>query len=155
LYVNTNTHPGSAAIPAADLVSIGRRVAEHVTFPGTTQATPTYRIGDLPEGMSVQAFDVEDATGLPADGSQAPRTSYWLGSANDPQSAVTVGQSDLPTDPSATSGRAVQGHRTRYTDQSGYLSLAVLDAVGGDAVTLSGRVSLSELYAIADGLQLP
>jgi hypothetical protein len=49
----------------------------------------------------------------------------------------------------------VQGHPTRYTDESGYLSLYVLDAVHGQPVRVAGRQPLDELYRIADGLVLP
>ena len=156
MYVNTAAGVGGASIPAADLASIGRRVAEHVAFPGTTQVQPSFGIGYVPEGMAVQAFDVEDGGSVSAMGGvQGPRTSYELGAPTNWDASITVGQSGLPANPGLTPGRTVQGHPTRYADEGGYQVLYVLDAVDGNSVSISGRASLDELYRIADGLALP
>lgn len=158
MYVNAGPTAGDT-VPAADLVSTGRQVAENVQFPGTTQVDPTFGIGDLPNRLAVRAFDVgQGGMSVPTSdggaGTEGPRTSYSLGTADDPMQ-VSVWQGTLPGSAGAPDGRSVQGHATTLLDEDGYRTLSVEDAVDGDSVELAGRVSFDELYAIADGLVLP
>jgi hypothetical protein len=155
MYVNVAAQPGSTARPQ-QLVGIGRRIAENIQFPGTTTVTPTFGLRDLPSGMRICAFDVEGGfskiPGRPADDSELT-TSYSLGTC---ATMPPVNVATAVTEPTGRPGRPVQGHATRYTDEGGgYRTLWVLDAVDGAAVMTAGRVSLDELYDVADSLVLP
>ena len=154
MYVNVAAHPGSSA-SAAQLISVGRRVAGHVGFPGTAQVSPSFGIGFVPAGMEIRAFDVEGPSDMPlANGATGPTTSYELGTTGSQEADAYVGTNSMP--PSGTSGRDVQGHPTSYLDDHGYRTLSVRDAVDAQTVSISsGSLSLADLYAIADGLKLP
>jgi hypothetical protein len=145
MYVNVGVKRGSR-VPAKQLAAFGRRIAENVRFPGTTAVTPEFGLRDLPEEMRVCAFDVEQAI---------PRsyTSYSLGTCSTtPTIVVTAPVTDVQAD---TPGRPVLGHETRYTDENGYRTLWVLDAVDDAPVTVAGRVPPADLYDIANRLVLP
>jgi hypothetical protein len=144
MYVNVSGHEG-ATIPAQQLVDIGRRVAQNVHTPGTTTVTPTFGLRDLPAGLRMCAFDVEQPS--------APTTSYTLGDCT-ARPSIFVG-TNVVGDNGGTPGQPVQGHQTRYVDDHGYLTLRVLNAVGGAPNALSGRVPLADLYTIAGHLVLP
>ena len=75
LYVNVAAQAGSTA-SAQQLIDAGRRVAENVTFPGTTTVTPAFGLGKLPDGLRMCTFDVEK------DGPSGPRTSYSVGTCS-------------------------------------------------------------------------
>ena len=155
MYVNVAAHHGDT-VPADQLSTIGRRVADNVRFPGTSTVEPSFGIGYVPAGATVRAFDVDKlpADAPMADGTSGSITSYDLGTTTTQASVAyvsTVGNAM----PSGTPGRDVQGHATRYRDDSGYRSVYVLDAVDGQHVMISGSQPLSELYKIADGLILP
>jgi hypothetical protein len=156
MYVNVSADIGST-VPAAQLVDMGRRVAENVRFPGSAAVQPSFGVGELPAGLTVRAFDVEaGGDGLPvANGAIGPTTSYDIGFTANQLNAAMIGTTSAPP-PSGTPGRTVQGHPTRYSDDGGgWRSLFVLDAVNGQSVQLSGSLSQDELYRIADGLVLP
>ena len=155
MYVNVAADIGST-VPAAQLISIGRAVAENIHFPGSAEVQPSFGIDYLPDGLHVRAFDVEsgDSAAPMADGSSGPSTSYDIGTAANQQSAVMVGTATAVPQ-GTTPGRDVQGHATRYADDNGWRSVYVLDAVHGQDVQLSGTLSEDELYKIADGLVLP
>ena len=177
MYVNVAEHVG-AATAADQLTAIGQRVAANVHFPGSVAVSPTFGIGYLPAGLRVRAFDVERGAGFgratkykvtvgagavhrgtarTADGGSAAGilTSYELGTTRDLESDAFL-YTEQGAQPGGTPGRPVQGHATSYRDDAGYLTLRVLDAVHGNAVAIaSARLPLAELYAIADGLQLP
>ncbi len=155
MYVNAGPHT-VGKLSAAELTAIGRRVAQSVRFPGSAQVRPSFGVGYVPTGLRVRAFDVESGQSeLPTStGSSGPRTSYDVGDSTHSDSAVSVGTNAAGL-PSGTPGRPVQGHPTRYADDHGYRTLQVRDAVPGQAVAISGRLPLSELYKIADGLVLP
>jgi hypothetical protein len=144
MYVNAGPNDRSPAPTAAELTAIGRQVAQNVTFPGTAQVAPSFNVGDLPGGLRVLAFEV----GL-------GRTSYALGRSGNSDSAATVGIGSGHGLAGSTSGRTVQGHPTRYIVDHGYVSLYVLGAVNGNDVSVAGKLPLTQLYAIADGLVLP
>ncbi len=151
MYVNVSAAPGSEA-PAQQLVDAGRRIAENIRFPGTTTVTPAFGLRDLPNGMRICAFDVEQGP----DRSQAgpgTTTSYSLGTCT-VQPSIHV-NSAVAGNPTGTPGQPVQGHATRYVDENGYHRLWVLDAVGGAPVIIAGRVPQADLYDIADRLVLP
>ncbi|HEX8869861.1 MAG TPA: hypothetical protein VF821_29640 [Lentzea sp.] len=151
MYVNVSAAPGSTA-PEAQLVDTGRRIAENIHFPGTTTVTPAFGLRDLPDGMRICAFDVEQGPGRTPTGPVA-NTSYSLGTCTvQPSIFVHIGAGG---DPTSTPGQPVQGHATRYADENGYHQLWVLDAVGGDPVVLAGRVPQADLYDIANRLVLP
>ena len=154
MYVNAGPHTVSS-VSAAELTAIGRQVAQSVRFPGRTQVRPTFGVGYVPAGLRVRGFDVESGSSdLPTStGSSGPWTSYDVGTSTRLESVVNIG-TNVAT-PSGTPGRQVQGHPTRYADEHGYRSLYVLGAVHGQAVAIAGRLPLSELYKIADGLVLP
>ncbi|HEV7652576.1 MAG TPA: hypothetical protein VGP26_30850 [Actinophytocola sp.] len=142
MYVNVAAEPGSTA-PAQQLVDFGRRIARNIRFLGTTTVTPAFGLRDLPAGMRICAFDVE----------RESNTNYSLGTC-DTMPPITVSSAAM-NDPAGTPGRPVQGHATRHVDENGYRTLLVLDAVDGAPVTVAGRVSLTELYGIANRLVLP
>jgi hypothetical protein len=156
MYVSVAAHRGEAAA-ATQLAAIGRQVAANIRFPGASQISPSFGVGYVPDGLRVRAFDVETASDrdLPvANGASGPSTSYELGTSTSQQSAAVI--NSYSGEPSGTPGREVQGRPTRYVDDHGYLTLSVLDAVDGQAVSISSSsLPLAELYAIADGLQLP
>jgi len=139
MYVNVAREHGTAG----DLPDIGRHVASTVSFPGTTTVTPAFGLGDLPPGMQLRTFDVEELG-----------TSYELGTTSAPEPAVTVGTNSTPPD-AGTPGQDVQGHPTVWTRDQGWLTLSVRGAVDGHAVQISGAISLAEAYRIAAALQLP
>jgi hypothetical protein len=147
MYVNVSARPGSTA-PAQQLVDAGRRIAENLRFPGATTVTPAYGLRDLPGGMRICAFDVEQAP----DG-QGLNTSYELGTCT-VRPSIHVNRAVAGT-PTGTPGQPVQGHATRYVDENGYRRLWVLDAVGGVPVVIAGRVPQADLYDIANRLVLP
>jgi hypothetical protein len=151
MYVNVSAQAGSTA-PAKQLVDIGRRIAQNIRIPGTTTVTPTFGLRDLPNGMRICAFDVEQGTGPFSDGSQ-PSTRYSLGTCAT-MPTVVVG-TNAAHGPAGTPGRPVQGHATRHFDENGYRTLQVLDAVNGAPVAIAGRVPLTDLYEIANRLVLP
>lgn len=147
MYVGVAAQHGSTA-PAQQLVDIGRRIAQNIRFPGTTTVTPAFGLRDLPEGMRICAFNVDK----PVGGSE-PNTRYALGecSTTPPIKVNTA----VPGAPRGIPGRPVQGRETRYSDESGYRVLSVLDAVGGEPVIVAGSVPPADLYDIADRLVLP
>lgn len=151
MYVNVSAEHGSTA-PAQQLIDAGRRIAENIQFPGTTTVTPAYGLRDLPNGMRICAFSVDQ--GL--DRSPAvpgTNTSYSLGTCT-VQPSIFV-NSAAGREPTGTPGQPVQGHATRYADENGYRQLWVLDAVGGAPVVIAGRVPQADLYDIANRLVLP
>ena len=151
MYVNVFAAPGSSA-PAQQLIDAGRRIAENVQFPGTTTVTPAYGLRDLPNGMRICAFDVEQGMNQPPAGPEI-NTSYSLGTCTvEPTIFVNNAVGGGPT---GTPGQPVQGRETRYVDENGYHQLWVLDAVDGAPVIIAGRVPEAELYDIANRLVLP
>jgi hypothetical protein len=151
MYVNVAAKPGSTA-PAQQLVDTGRRIAQHIQFPGTTTVTPAFGLRDLPNGLRICAFDVEQAFGPSPHGSE-PGTGYSLGTcATMPPIHLTTADKDNVT---GTPGQPVQGHQTRHVDENGYVTLWVLDAVHGAPVAIAGSVPLTDLYDIANHLVLP
>jgi hypothetical protein len=151
MYVNVSAAPGSKA-PAQQLIDAGRRIAENIHFPGTTTVTPAFGLRDLPNGMRICAFDVEQGVDPSPLGSEAS-TSYSLGTCTImPPIIVNTAVTNVPA---GTPGQPVQGHATRYTDENGYHRLWVLDAVNGAPVTIAGRVPQTDLYDIANRLVLP
>jgi hypothetical protein len=155
MYVNAGPHTVSS-VSATELTTIGRHVAADVQFPGRTRVRPSFGVSHLPAGLRVRGFDVESGrSDLPTStGPSGPTTSYDVGTSTGLESVVQIGTNSAAP-PSGTPGRSVQGHPTRYTDDRGYRTLRVLDAVHGQAVAIAGRLPLSELYKIADGLVLP
>jgi hypothetical protein len=153
MYVNVSGAYG-ASVPAQQLIDTGRRIAKNLRFPGTSTVTPAFGLGDLPAGMRVCTFDVEGAgpAGDPK-GPKQPSTTYELGKC-DTLPPIVVGTPSV-NKPAGTPGKPVRGHETRYVDDSGYRTLWVLNAVHDDAVSIAGRVSLDELYDIANRLVLP
>jgi hypothetical protein len=151
MYVNVSAAPGSTA-PAQQLVDAGRRIAENIHFPGATTVTPAFGLRDLPNGMRVCAFDVEQGPGRSQAGSGL-NTSYSLGTCTVKPSIYV--NSAIGGEPAGTPGQPVQGHATRYADENGYHRLWVLDAVDGGPVVIAGRVPQADLYDIADRLVLP
>lgn len=149
LYVNVSARPGSTA-SAQELTDAGRRVAENVTFPGTTTVTPAYGLGTLPAGLRMCTFGVEK--GGPGGPSEL-RTSYSVGTCST-RPAVQV-RSDEAGQVGGTAGEPVQGHETRYLDEKGYRTLWILKAVHGEPIAVAGSGARAELYAIADHLVLP
>lgn len=151
MYVNVSAAHGSTA-PAQQLVETGRRIAENVQFPGTTTVTPAFGLRDLPGGMRICSFNVQQGV----DRSPAvpeTTTSYSLGTCT-VQPTVHV-NSAVVGEPPATPGKPVQGRATRYADENGYHRLWVLDALGTTPVVIAGRVPEADLYDIADRLVLP
>jgi hypothetical protein len=151
MYVNVSAAPGSNA-PAQQLIDAGRRIAENIHFPGTTTVTPAYGLRDLPNGMRICAFDVEQSPDRSQPG-PGINTSYSLGTCT-VQPSIHV-NSAVGGDPTGTPGQPVQGHETRYVEENGYHQLRVLDAVGGAPVVVAGRVPQADLYDIANRLVLP
>jgi hypothetical protein len=151
MYVNVSAAPGSRA-PVQQLVDDGRRIAENIRFPGTTTVTPAFKLRDLPNGMRVCAFNVEPG-GATAVGRMPANTSYSLGTCAGAMPSVTVHVA-VTNAPTGTPGKPVQGHETRYTDENGYHSLWVLNAVKGAPITVAGRVPENDLYDIANRLVL-
>ncbi|MCP2243971.1 hypothetical protein [Lentzea aerocolonigenes] len=147
MYVNVNAAPGSTA-PAQQLVEAGRRIAENVQFPGTTTVTPRYGLRELPNGLRICAFDVEQG---PSDPKMM--TSYRLGTCT-VQPTIFVNSGVGANVPTGAPGQPVQGHETRYVDENGYHQLWVLDAVDGVPIIIAGRVPQAELYDIANRLVL-
>ncbi|OXM64022.1 hypothetical protein [Amycolatopsis vastitatis] len=145
LYVNVAAQPGSTA-SAQQLIDAGRRVAENITFPGTTTVTPGFGLGKLPDGQRMCAFDVEK-------GPDGPRTSYSVGTCSTlPPVQVRIGEAGQVR---GTAGEPVQGHATRYLDENGYHTLWILKAVHDAPIAVAGHGAQAELYAIADHLVLP
>ncbi|NGY62504.1 hypothetical protein G7043_26635 [Lentzea sp. NEAU-D13] len=151
MYVNVNAAPGSAA-PAQQLVDAGRRIAENIKFPGTTTVTPAYGLRDLPNGLRICAFNVQQSPAGPLGGA-GTNTSYSLGTCTVEPSIFV--NSAVVGDPTGTPGQPVQGHATRYVNENGYHQLWVLGAVEGGPVVIAGRVPLADLYDIANRLVLP
>ena len=151
MYVNVNAAPGSTA-PAQQLIDAGRRIAENIQFPGTTTVTPAYGLRDLPNGLRVCAFNVQQSPNGPLAG-PGTNTSYSLGTCT-VQPSIFV-NSAVGGEPTGTPGEPVQGHATRYVNENGYHQLWVLDAVEGGPVVVAGRVPLADLYDIANRLVLP
>lgn len=151
MYVGVSVPPGSTA-PTQQLIDIGRRIAQNIRFPGTTTVTPAFGLRDLPSGMRICAFDVEQGIGPSPLGSQSS-TRYSLGTCTTtPHVNVGTTATDVPA---GTPGQPLQGHATRYLDENGYRTLWVLDAVNGAPVTIAGPVPLTDLYDIANRLVLP
>ncbi|WP_086668561.1 hypothetical protein [Lentzea kentuckyensis] len=151
MYVNVSSAPGSNA-PAQQLIDAGRKIAENIQFPGTTTVTPAYGLRDLPGGMRICAFDVEQAMDRSPAGT-GTNTSYRLGTCT-VQPSIFV-NSAVGGEPTGTPGEPVQGHETRYVDENGYHQLWVLGALEGAPVVIAGRVPKSDLYDIANRLVLP
>jgi hypothetical protein len=151
MYVNVSAAPGSSA-PAQQLIDAGRRIAENIQFPGTTTVTPAYGLRDLPNGMKMCAFSVDQGLDR-SPAVQETNTSYSLGTCT-VQPTVFV-NSAVVGEPPGTPGQPVQGHATRYADDNGYHRLWVLDALGGAPVVIAGRVPEADLYDIANRLVLP
>ncbi|MFJ9782790.1 hypothetical protein ACIRSS_24630 [Amycolatopsis sp. NPDC101161] len=146
LYVNVAAQPGST-VPVQQLIDAGRRVAGSVTFPGKTTVTPAFGLGQLPDGLRMCAFDVEES------GPSGPRTSYSVGTCSVlPPIQVRVDEADRVR---GTAGKTVQGHATRFLDENGYHTLWILKAVHDAPIAVAGRGAQAELYAIADHLVLP
>lgn len=154
MYVNVSADHGST-VPVQRLIDTGRRIAENIRFPGTTTVTPTFGLGDLPSGMRMCAFGVQESLDKAANGSSRsqPSTSYSLGTCTTMPS-VYVG-TNIGGKPTGVPGKPVQGHKTRYLDEDGYRSLFVLDAVNGAPIGISGAVPQANLYEIANHLVLP
>ncbi|MGW3966630.1 hypothetical protein ACWED2_42910 [Amycolatopsis sp. NPDC005003] len=149
LYVNVAAQPGSTA-SEQQLIDAGRRVAENVTFPGTTTVTPAFGLGKLPDGLRMCAFDVEK--GGPS-GPTVLRTGYSVGTCSAlPPVQVHTGET---VQVSGTAGRPVQGRETRYVDENGYRTVWILKAVHDAPIAVAGQSTQAELYAIADHLVLP
>jgi hypothetical protein len=149
MYVNVGPGSGKPAT-AQQLVDVGHRVAQNIRVPGQATVTPTFGLRDLPDKTHVCAFEVAAAerTG------KALSTSYDLGTCATLPSIV-VGTNNM-NKPAGTAGKPVQGHETRHAEEdNGYTTLWVLKAVKGAPVTIAGRVSLDELYDIANHLVLP
>jgi len=151
MYVNVSAAPGSTA-PAQQLIDAGRRIAENIQFPGTTTVTPSFGLRDLPNGLRICAFDVEQGPDRSPAG-PGTQTSYSLGTCT-VQPSIFV-NSAVGGEPRGTPGQPVQGHATRYVDENGYHQLWVLDAVEGAPVIVAGRVPETDLYDIANRLVLP
>lgn len=151
MYVNVSAAPGSNA-PAQQLIEAGRRIAENIRFPGTTTVTPAYGLRDLPNGMRICSFNVEQGPDRPQAG-PGVNTSYSLGTCTVKPSIFV--NAAVGVDPTGTPGQPVQGHATRQVDENGYLQLWVLDAVEGVPVIIAGRVPQADLYDIANRLVLP
>lgn len=152
MYVNVSAEHGSTA-SAQQLTDIGRQVAQHIRFPGTTSVTPAFGFRDLPGGMQVCAFGVEKGFDRSSD-QGGPGTQYSLGTCTTTMPPINVTNS-APDEPAGTPGEPVQGHQTRYAEDSGYYRLWVLDAVNGAPVVVAGKVPLTDLYDVANHLVLP
>ncbi|MDX3659843.1 hypothetical protein PV646_21295 [Streptomyces sp. ID05-26A] len=151
MYVHVSAAQGSTA-PAQQLVEAGRRIAENIQFPGTTTVTPAYGLRDLPDGMRICAFNVQQGVDR-SPASPGITTGYSLGTCTvQPTVNVTSAVVGAPT---GTPGHPVQGHETRYTDDNGYHRLWVLNALGGAPIAIAGRVPQADLYDIANRLVLP
>jgi len=151
MYVGVSAENGTTA-PAQLLIDTGRRIAEHIRFPGDTRVTPMFGLGELPSGMKMCTFDLEKGFDSPP-GTAHPSTSYQLGTC-DTQPTINIYTAD-ERDVTGTAGQPVQGHETRYVDESGYLKLFVVDAVKGKSVAIAGSVPLADLYDIGNRLILP
>jgi hypothetical protein len=149
LYIGVMAENGDTA-PTQQLIDTGRRVAQNIRFPGTMTVTPAFGLRDLPAGMRICAWDVEK--GFDAADAANSNTSYQLG-ACDTMPPVHV--SITGKEPGGTPGQPVQGHRTSYVDESGYITVFVLDAVNGEPIGVAGKVPLATLYDIANRLVLP
>jgi hypothetical protein len=154
MYVNVSAKNGTTA-PAQLLVDTGRRIGEHIRFPGNTSVTPLFGLGELPNGLKVCAFDLEkggfDAPS--ASGTRHASTGYQLGTCTT-QPTINVFTADS-RDVAGTAGQPVQGHETRYVDENGYHKLFVLDAVNGQPILIAGSVPVADLYDIGSRLILP
>ncbi|MFL6120622.1 hypothetical protein [Actinophytocola sp.] len=156
LYVGVSFEGGNTG-QAQQLIDMGHQVAQHIRFPGTTTVTPSFGLGDLPSGTQMCTFSVSENRGPLSAGSNAsgskPDTSYTLGTC------ATGASIDINTRPkedvSATPGQPVQGHKTSYSDERGYHTLWIHDAVDGAPIAVAGAVPLTDLYAVANGLVLP
>jgi hypothetical protein len=146
MYVNVSPEPGSK-VPAQRLIDTGRRVAQHIEFPGSTTVMPAFGLRNLPSDKRVCAFDIGDHADPPAHG---PSTSYDLGTCTTMPSIQVTNNS--ASEVSGVPGHPVQGHETRYADDG---TLWVLDAVHGDPIAIAGMVSQAELYDVANHLVLP
>ena len=151
VYVNVAPEPGSTA-GAQQLADTGRRVAQHLAFPGSTTVTPAFGLRDLPSDKRMCAFDVGRGFDSPGHRS-APSTSYSLGTCTTLPD-IEVGTTD-PGQMAGGPGKPVQGHKTRYQDGGAYKALWVLDAVNGAPIRLEGPMSQTELYDLANHLVLP
>lgn len=142
-----------STLPAQLLIDTGRRIAENIRVPGNSTVTPAFGLGPLPAGLKMCAFDVEKPFDAPdrADG-LPPNTGYDLGTCD---VMPTVHVSITGKEPNGTPGQPVQGHETNVVDEGGYRTLIILDAVGGEPIGVAGKVPLTDLYAIANGLVLP
>ncbi|HEX7309262.1 hypothetical protein [Lentzea sp.] len=151
MYVNVSAAQGSTA-SVQQLVDAGRRIAENIRFPGATTVTPAYGLRELPDGMRICAFSVDQGLGR-STGTPVTNTSYSLGTCT-VFPTVNVSSAVVGTPP-GTPGKPVQGHATRYTDEGGYHRLWVLDALGDAPVVVAGQVTEAELYDVANRLVLP
>lgn len=151
MYVNVTGHHGNSTPPTQQLIDTGRRVAENIHFPGTSTVTPAFGLRDLPGGLRICAFGVENA--VPGSNEPGPGTSYELGTCA-VVPPIVVGMAAM-NKPAGKPGRPVQGHATRYVDEKGYRTLWVLDAVDHTPVTIAGPAPLHDLYGIANRLILP
>lgn len=151
MYLRVSVEYGST-VPPQQLVDNGRRIAANIRVPGTTTVTPSFGLRDLPDGMRVCTFDVENPLD-PSPLGSASSTSYALGTcATRPPILVNTTNANGPTgDP----GEPVQGHQTRNVDENGYHRLWILDAVNDAPILVSGAVPLTDLYDIANRLVLP
>lgn len=150
-WVHVSAKFGSTATEE-QLTGIGRRIAENLRYPGDTVITPTFGIGELPDGLAMCAFDVE----YPSDLRSETDTLYELGTC-DALPTIGVGTGST-NEPPGTPGRPVLGHQTRHADEDGSAELWVLDAVGDRAIRIAGvgaPAPLEKLYGVAESLRLP
>ena len=161
-YVNVANSPGTTSPQAGaeELRTTGRRVAESVVLPGTTQLQPDFGVGHVPAGLEIRTFEVAPDDGPTPTTDPTPtgltRTSYGLGGPSASDTPVAIVGGTLPTGGAPTvPGRPVQGHPTTLADDAGYRTLVVHDVLDGRTIAVSGEVGADELYRIADGLVLP
>ena len=152
MYVHVSIEYGSTA-PAQQLIETGRKIGENIRFPGTTTVTPSFGLGDLPDGTRMCTFDVEKPFDPAPLGSESS-TSYTLGTCTSVETTIVVSTTN-ENGVRGAEGEPVQGHETRFIDEGGYRSLWILDAVGDAPVLVAGSVPAADLYAIANGLVLP
>jgi hypothetical protein len=148
MYVHVSNRPGGP-VPVPRLADIGRRIAQHLRFPGTATVSPAFGLRDLPGDLRMCAFEVDGASS-----SRAGSTSYSLGTCTTtvPPVVVSTAAADEPT---GVTGEPVQGRATRHAEENGHRRLWVLDAVAGTPVRIAGRVPLTALYDVAHRLVLP
>ncbi len=152
MYVNVGPQNGGTA-DAQQLVNYGRKIAQNIRFPGTTTVTPSFGLGELPSGMRMCSFGVENPFDRSPQGAESS-TSYSVGTCTSIEGTINI----TTTDANGTRGEAgqpVQGRETRFIDEDGYRSLWILDAVGDAPVLVAGSIPAAELYAIANDLVLP